>query len=278
MAVAVGAALLAPATAFAGFFTPEAGGSPNANSIRTLYIITLVIAALVLAVVWGALGWSLIRYRAKKGRVAAQIHGNTPLEIGWTVGAALILVVLTTMTFVKLGGIENPPPTAAGGFQGSTSLVADAGVPKAPGGKSITICVTGRQYIWRFTYAPCSRNALGQVYSYEEMYAPAKTTVILDIQSTDVIHSWWIPALGGKADAVPGYDNYTWFQAPRAGATYIGQCAELCGRNHANMTARVHVLAPTRYQAWLDRQKSLINQANKQVQSERRALQKSGDL
>jgi cytochrome c oxidase subunit 2 len=276
--VAAGAALIAPAPAFAGFFTPEHGGSPNADSIYTLYVITLVIATIVLAIVWGALGWSLFRYRARKGLVADQIHGNTTLEVGWTVAAALILVVLTTVTFIKLGSITNPPATASDGFQGSSTLVASTDVPKPPDGKGITICVTGRQYIWRYTYAPCSHNALGETYSYEEMVVPAKTTVVLDIQSTDVIHSWWIPKMGGKKDAVPGYHNYTWFQAPKAGVTYTGQCAELCGRNHANMTARVRVVTPTEYQAWLDRQKQLIDSANKALTPERAALQRSGDL
>jgi cytochrome c oxidase subunit 2 len=232
----------------------------------------------VLAVVWGTLGYALVRYRAKKGRVAAQVHGNTPLEIGWTVAAAVILIVLTTVTFLKLGGIQNPPNTASNGLQGSTQLFAATSVPKPPNGKALNICVTGRQYIWRFTYAPCSKNALGQTYSYQEMVVPAHTTVVLDIQSTDVDHSWWIPKLGGKFDAIPGYHNYTWFQAKQAGVTYTGQCAELCGRNHANMTARVRVVTPDQYQAWLQRQKTYINQANKDVQTERKALERSGDL
>ena len=90
-------------------------------------------------------------------------------------------------------------------------------------------------------------NAFGLPYSYQEMVVPANTTVMLDIQATDVIHSWWIPKLGGKFDAVPGYTNYTWFKAPDAPATlYTGQCAELCGRNHADMTARVRVVSPRR--------------------------------
>ncbi len=69
------------------------------------------------------------------------------------------------------------------------------------------------------------------------------------IQSSDVIHSWWVPSLGGKVDAVPGYTTYTWFKA-QPGA-YHGQCAQLCGRNHAAMTALVHVVSPAQYQAWL---------------------------
>ena len=76
------------------------------------------------------------------------------------------------------------------------------------------------------------------------MVVPTDTTVVLDIESTDVAHSWWIPKLGGKMDALPGYTNYTWFKATRHGHSSRGQCAELCGRNHANMTARVRVVDP----------------------------------
>ena len=98
------------------------------------------------------------------------------------------------------------------------------------------------------------------------MYAPANTTVILEIQSTDVIHSWWVPSLGGKVDAVPGYTTYTWFKAPQGRAPcFHGQCAQLCGRSHAAMTALVQVLSPADYKAWLTRQSDLITQANAQV-------------
>src|SRR5205085_6152917 len=135
-------------------------------------------------------------------------HGNTRLEIGWTVAAALILVALTAVTFIKLPSIINPPnSTARGSF-----LSASVTEPTPPNGKKLTICVTGRQYIWRYTYGnSCSSNSFSAKlpYSYQHMYVPAQTTVILDIQSSDVIHSWWIPKLGGKVDAVPGYTTYT---------------------------------------------------------------------
>jgi cytochrome c oxidase subunit 2 len=156
-------------------------------------------------------------------------------------------------------------------------------VPSPPNGKKYTICVTGRQYIWRYTYgASCKDNPLGVPYSYTEMVVPANTTIVLDITSTDVAHSWWVPKLGGKFDAIPGYHNYTWFKAPMpsspAGNVYRGQCAELCGRNHADMDAQVRVLTPTAWEAWLNRQKNYITQANKQVLKDRDALQARGDL
>lgn len=274
------ASLVFASGAFAGFLTPESGGSPNADQIDSLYKIILYIAIAVFVVVEGALFYSLIKFRAKKGRVAAQIHGNTRLEIAWTVGAALILVVLASVTFAKLGSIQNPPDSGANGLKLADGvLTASVTEPTPPSGKKLTICVTGRQYIWLYTYgATCASNAFGLPYSYQEMVVPANTTVVLDIQATDVIHSWWIPKLGGKFDAVPGYHNYTWFKAPRAGELYRGQCAELCGRNHADMTARVRVVTPDEYEAWLTAQRQAISDANAQVVQLRRRLTDDGIL
>ena len=274
--VALVGLVLAP-SAFAGFVTPKSGGSPNADSISSLYKVVLYIAAVVFVIVEGALLYSIIRFRAKKGAVAAQIHGNTRLEIGWTVAAALVLVALTVVTFIHLPAIINPPDSSAKGLVLSASVTR----PTPPNGKSITICVQGRQYIWRYTYGnQCLNSAFsGKLpYSYQTMYAPANTTVILNIQSTDVIHSWWVPSLGGKVDAVPGYTTYTWFKAPTAGAVFHGQCAQLCGRSHAAMTALVHILSPADYKVWLSRQTDLINQANDQVTQLRQILTASGNL
>lgn len=260
--------------AFANFLTPESGGSPNADNIASLYKIVLYVAIVVFVIVEGALLYSIVKFRARKGRVAAQIHGNTRLEVTWTVAAALILVVLATVTFAKLGSIENPPNSGPNGLQ-----LASTSAPTPPNGKKLTICVTGRQYIWRYTYgADCSSNAFGLPYSYHDMYVPADTTVVLDLQATDVIHSWWIPQLGGKKDAVPGYHNYTWFKASKVGATYRGQCAELCGRNHADMTATVHVLSPSDYLTWIAAQRAAISAANQQAIQLRQQLAADGIL
>jgi cytochrome c oxidase subunit 2 len=239
--------------------------------------VVLYIAAVVFVIVEGALLYSIFRFRAKKGAVAAQIHGNTRLEIGWTVAAALILVALTVVTFIHLPAIINPPDSSANGLVLSASVTR----PTPPNGKSITICVQGRQYIWRYTYGDGCLNAAfsGKLpYSYQTMYAPADTTVILDIQSTDVVHSWWVPSLGGKVDAVPGYTTYTWFKAPEAGPLYHGQCAQLCGRSHAAMTAFVKILSPSDYKTKLAQLSADINQANDQVTQLRQILTASGNL
>ncbi len=280
MTAALGVTLVASLTfapsALAGFFTPKAGGSPNANEIASLYKIVLYIATFVFAIVVGALVYSVYKFRAKKGAVAAQIHGNTRLEIGWTVAAAMILVALTIVTFVKLPGIINPPNSDPGAV-----LAAATTEPTPPNGQKFTICVQGRQYIWRYTYGnDCLNNAYAAKlpYSYQEMYAPAGVTVVLAIQSTDVIHSWWVPSLGGKVDAVPGYTTYTWFKALKANARYHGQCAQLCGRNHAAMTALVQVFTPAHFQTWLATQARTIQRANQQVGQLRQYLINDGQL
>jgi cytochrome c oxidase subunit II len=277
LAIVAALSLLVAPSALANFITPKSGGSPNADQIASLYKIILYIAAVVFVIVEGALLYSIYKFRAKKGAVAAQIHGNTRLEIGWTLAAALILVVLTVITFVKLPSIINPPNSDSNGLVLSASITR----PTPPNGKAVTICVTGRQYIWRYTYgADCVNGAFTSKlpYSYQAMYAPANTTVILKIQSTDVIHSWWIPSLGGKVDAVPGYTTYTWFKAPKAGAQFRGQCAQLCGRGHAAMSAIVHILSPGDYKIWLSRQSALISKANTQVSQLRQILEASGNL
>jgi cytochrome c oxidase subunit II len=276
LALALAGSLILAPSAFANFLTPKSGGSPNADQIASLYKIILYIAAVVFVIVEGALAYSVYKFRAKRSSVAAQIHGNTRLEIGWTVAAALILVVLTVVTFVKLPSIIDPPNSDANGL-----LTASLTEPSPPNGNKLTICVTGRQYIWRYTYgSSCKSDAFSAKlpYSYQEMVVPANTTVVLSIQSTDVIHSWWVPSLGGKVDAVPGYTTYTWFKAPHAGALFHGQCAQLCGRNHAAMTAFVKVLTPAQYTAWLAQQARLIAAANAQVTQLHQILTASGNL
>jgi cytochrome c oxidase subunit 2 len=273
------ALLLNAPGAIAGAFTPESGGSPNADEISSLYKLTLVIAIIVFVGVEGALIYSLVKFRARKGRTAAQIHGNTRLEIGWTIVPALILVLLTVVTFVKLGPIQDPQNSDPNGLKTQgVVLEASTKVITPPDGHKLNVCVTGRQYIWRFTYAADCNNAYGKPYTYGELTVPANTTVTLDIQSTDVAHSWWIPKLGGKFDAIPGYHNYTWFKAPTPGKVYTGACAELCGRNHANMLASVRVVTPVEYQGFMSNLTQNISSANKRSSQLRDALRRAGQL
>lgn len=276
--LALGGLLLWSPTALAACCSVRAGGSPNANSIRSLYDIVFYIAMVVFVAVVGLLLYSIYKFRAKKNPVATQIHGNPKLEIGMTATAAGILVVLAAVTFIKLPGIINPPnsdPAAA------AALTASLTQPNPPNGKALRICVLGRQFIWKYTYgANCLESAWQDKlpYSYQEMEVPAGVTVKLVIQSSDVTHAWWVPALGGKVDAVPGYTVYTWFKALHVGQTYRGQCAQLCGRQHAFMTALVKVVTPTQYNHFISSLSTEIKQQNDQVAPLRQKLIKQGDL
>ena len=193
-------------------------------------------------IVEGALVYSVYKFRAKKSPVAAQIHGNTRLEIGWTVAAAVILVVLTVVTFVKLPSIINPPNSSA---NGPAVGIAHAAQPAERQeahdlrpGPPVHLALHVRRQL--------QNNAFNQKlpYSYQEMVVPANTTVVLVIQSTDVIHSWWVPSLGGKVDAVPGYTTYTWFKAPHARRSTTASAPSCAAATTRAMTALVNVVDP----------------------------------
>jgi cytochrome c oxidase subunit II len=275
VAAGVVAVLALAAGASADVITPESGGSPQAASIDTLYKIILAVAVVVFVGVEGVLLYSLVRFRVRKDAVPAQIRGNTRLEVGWTVGAAVILVILAVVTFVMLDNIRNPPNSDASGFP--TDRVenvqnASAYQPRPPSGRALNIKVNGQRYVWRYTYPDKDTNALNNVFSYTEMVVPTRTTVTLDIEAQDVAHSWWIPKLGGKADAIPGHTNFTWFKVEQPGI-FRGQCAELCGRNHADMVATVRAVEPAQFRQWLDSKRRQIEAANKLAEARRKQIQ-----
>jgi cytochrome c oxidase subunit 2 len=273
LAAAILACLLTAGPAFADTFTPESGGSPNADDIDTLYKLTLYIGIVIFLLVWGVLIWSLVKYRARRDGVAHQIRGNTPLEIGWTLGAASILVVLVVVTFLYLDDIENPPASGPNGLSAAAAQFASVDQPDPPrsGGPVLRIHVNGQQYIWRYDYPGTG------LFSYNEMVVPTDTTVVLEIEASDVIHSWWIPKFGPKADAVPGHVNDTWFKVPagREGI-YRGQCAELCGPNHADMRAMVRAVKPDEFQAWARSKRAQIKAAGEALGKSRKERERAG--
>jgi cytochrome c oxidase subunit 2 len=267
LAVVVVVALLIAPGALADAISPEAGPSKNAVKTDTLYKIVLFAGVAVIALVWGVLFYSLARFRARRGRVAPQIRGNTPLELGWTIGAGTLAVVMAIVTLLYLNDIRDPAasgPSALADVSGENAAINQ---PSPPGDKALPIKVAGQQYLWRYQYP-------NGAVSFQEMVVPKDTTVTLKITSNDVAHSWWIPKLGGKQDAIPGLTNETWFKATKTG-TFEGQCAEFCGANHAFMSAKVVVVEPAQYQQWVNRQKQLIQQAQKEVQKQRKQFQAS---
>src|SRR5919108_4835587 len=267
-AVVLASMVGAPA-AVADVFTPESGGSSNADDIDTLYKLTLYIGIVIFLLVWGVLIWSLVKYRARRDGVAHQIRGNTPLEVGWTIGAASILVVLTVVTFLCLDDIENPPASGPNGLSAAAGQFASVDQPEPPtsGGPVLHIRVNGQQYIWRYDYLDSKE----QLFSYHKMVVPTDTTVVLKIESSDVIHSWWIPKFGPKADAVPGYVNESWFKVPAGKAgIYKGQCAELCGPNHADMRAEVQAVTPAQFEQWASDKANQIEAAENALAEQRK--------
>jgi cytochrome c oxidase subunit II len=282
------AALVAAPSALAGVLAPESGGgSPNAEHIKTLYLIAFALGILIFLLVEGILIYSLMKFRWRRGgEPPAQIRGNTRLEVGWTIGAASILVVLTVVTFIFLGPIKNPAESKPGGYvaelqqsgggdaknaPGKLQFAAlNQSEPPGPADTHLNIDVNGQQFLWRYDYPGDD-----QVFSYVDMYVPINTTVTLDITASDVDHSWWIPKLGGKADAIPGYTNHTWFRISDPGV-YEGQCAELCGEGHADMIGRVHALPVEEYKAWLARQAADIKESQALLALERKTRGQGG--
>jgi cytochrome c oxidase subunit II len=262
------AALLALAPeASADLISPESGPSKNANDIDTLFKITLYIGIVIFLLVETTLIYSLIKFRARRrGPEAAQIRGNTPLEISWTIGAALILVMLATVTFVYLPGIKDPPASKASAIEAAEGAdFATINQKEPPAGEALRISVNSQQYIWRYDYD----DSKDQLFSFHTLYVPVNTTVTLRIYSSDVVHSWWVPKLAGKADAVPGHVNETWFRAEEEG-TYEGTCAELCGEGHADMRTRVIVLPADEYEAWAEQQTADIKAAQDGLAEQRK--------
>jgi cytochrome c oxidase subunit 2 len=213
-----------------GQFAPVAPESSNAEGIRDSWLFVSIFTFSIFVLVEGLLIAFIWRYRRqKRGRFedAAQVHGATRLELAWTAGPVVVLFLIATFVFIELPGIKDVPDAAAGE-------------------EELVIEVSGRQFYWEYEYP-------NGVVAVDTMRAPVGVPVRLEVSApdSDVIHSWWIPALGGKIDAIPGTTNETWFRAENEG-TYTGQCAELCGLEHARMLASVEVVSQGEFAAWLE--------------------------
>jgi cytochrome c oxidase subunit 2 len=265
---ALASALVVAATAGADVITPETGPSQNAEDTRDLYLVVLIAGLSVIALVWGTLFYAVFRYRARRGRTAPEIRGNRPLELGWTVGAFMLVTAIGIVMLFFLNDIRNPVASGPASLAEASQENAALNQPPPPGGKGLQINVSAQQYLWRFQYP-------NGAVAFHDMIVPKDTTVTLKISSNDVAHSWWIPKLGGKFDALRGLDNETWFKARETGV-FTGQCAEFCGTNHAFMTAKVIVVEPDRYQEWVADQKREIAAAQQAAQQQKKQIQGTG--
>lgn len=210
-------------------FAPVTPESPNAEGIHDSWLFVSIFTFAIFLLVEGLLIAFIWRYRRQKRprfEDAAQVHGATRLELAWTAGPVLVLFLIAAFVFIELPGIKDVPEAAAGE-------------------EEVEIDVVGRQFYWQYEYP-------NGVIAIDTMRAPVGVPVRLRVTApeADVIHSWWIPSLGGKIDAIPGTVNETWFEAEREG-TYTGQCAELCGLEHAQMLASVEVVSREEFDGWL---------------------------
>src|SRR5438067_10685569 len=202
---------------------------PPAEAIGSLGLIVGAIAFVIFLGVEGALVYAAWRDRASRvpGPVP-QVHGNTRLEIAWTVIPILILAVVLVLMLGTMREIS-------------------ASVSAPSGAATMRVVARGYQWWWEFRYPTPG----GDVVTANELHIPANTAIDLDLESRDVIHSFWVPEVAGKTDLIPGHTNHLRLYASHPGR-YAGQCAEFCGVEHAWMRISVFAESPADFQRWLD--------------------------
>ena len=216
-----GAAVAAP-----GGLGPPDPETDSGEAISDLYWAVVAVCAVVFVAVESALVLFVIRFRRRRGTPeeaeGPQIHGNTRIEIIWTIIPSLILVAIAVFTFSRIPSVE------------------------AKGSDEVRIRVEAHQFYWQYVYP-------NGAISLDELRVPVGRTVALELITHDVNHSWWVPALTGKLDAIAGRTNVLHFKPKRTG-TWEGQCAEFCGIQHAVMYTRVKVVEEAAFNAWLQEQ------------------------
>lgn len=198
-----------------------AGDSPQAQAIVRLFTFDLIIAAVIFATVASLVIYAAVRFRHRPGGLEPrQDEGNPRLEMIWTVVPALILAALFIGTAVTMK-IVNPPV----------------------GRTTPTVVVIAHQWWWEYRYPRSG------VLTANELHLPLGTNSLIEVRSADVIHDFWVPDLGAKVDAIPNHPNFLWIDPQKAG-TFLGTCAEFCGKEHALMKIRVMVRPPSELAAW----------------------------
>jgi cytochrome c oxidase subunit II len=207
---------------------------PQAHKIYNLFTPVFFISVVVGVLVLGAVVVFAFRFRYRPGKNEnpKQIHGSTPLEIGWTIVPALILAVVAVPTIITIFDLA-----------------------KEPTGDVVNVTAVGKQWWWEFKYPE------QDVVTANELVIPAGRPIRVNLTACDeslpnkcnVIHSFWVPELNGKRDVVPGRKSFTTIEADKPG-TYLGQCAEYCGLSHANMRFRVIAKEPQEFDRWIDEQ------------------------
>jgi cytochrome c oxidase subunit 2 len=212
----------------------------SATAVYRLFEPIFWMAVAVFVVVEALLVYSAFRFRAHADvrGIPEQLHGNTALEIGWTIAPAVILGIIFLMTAQTLAAVSTPPAA----------------------GKEINVNVFGHQWWWEFQYPDLKSDEGKPLVTASDMHVPAGTTVRYTLQSVDVIHSFWVPQLNGKTDLIPGHVNRGFFKADAPGE-FFGQCAEFCGAEHAQMRFKVFMDSENDFQAWVKNQQALPAEA-----------------
>ncbi|HLZ23191.1 MAG TPA: cytochrome c oxidase subunit II [Ktedonobacterales bacterium] len=225
LALIASAVLSACADNHANFLLPQ---SNAANAESNLFWFILIVATVIFVGVTSVLLYSVVRFRARpNGPEARQTHGNTKIEIAWTITPSIILFIILAVTINTMFAIASPPNNQT----------------------DMTVNAIGHQWWWEFQY-PDSK-----VVTADEMRIPVGARVHVNLISDNVIHSFWVPELVGKTDVIPGHNNSLWIQARTAG-TYRGECTEFCGAQHAHMDFEIVVQSQADYNTWLASQQN----------------------
>ena len=261
------AAFAAPAQAT--ILGPRASHSPNAHDIRIAYWVAAIVAAILIAVINAVLIGAVVRFRARRGRTPRRFAAGPRAFVRPALPLAAIAVGLFVFGIVMTSKARQVQATGSQGLSAQGALTAQVNGLTPPPGARIDINVFGQRWLWRFEY-PGGRPG-DRTFSYNQLVVPVDTTVMLHITSVDILHRWFIPALGGQVDAVPGQTSDTWFRADRVG-TYQGQSTAYSGTSYAVMRAWVKVVTPQQYQSFVKQKQKQLAKAQRIVQ---RTLQKS---
>jgi cytochrome c oxidase subunit II len=222
----------AVAAADNGGVAPPSPASPTAQHIRDMYWLILGVTGGIFVLVTATLILFVVRYRSR-GRPreveGPQVRGHTNLELAWTAGPVVLLAIIAGFVFWKVSDIAG-----TSGASGATTREQ--------------IRIEGHQFYWEFVYP-------NGAISVDHLRLPYNRAVRLEVVAEDVDHSWWVPALGGKLDAIPGRDNHMTLRPTKLG-TFRGQCAEFCGLLHAAMLATAKVLPADEYDSWVSARKA----------------------
>jgi len=272
LAALAAAALASPADALE--LAPETAHSPNTEDMTTAYWVLIVVALVVIAAINGALIAALVRFRAERGRTAARITAGRGV-VGRVAGALGILAAaIFVFGVIASDSARTVDGGGDGGLEAGSGLLAQVPIADVPAtdesdalASPLEIDAIAQQWLWRFEYPSDEREDIATLFSYGELVVPVDTPVVLNITSTDVVHSWWVPALTGQVQAVPGDVSQTWFRADEAGV-YEGRGTIFDGTLYPALTVKVRVVEPAEYESYVAGLADDLTEAQQAVQEE----------